>query len=98
MEYLIPALETECVFELKADARAAVVEEASLAMEKRLSVGPFEREDLNTFQKVIKADSNLKHDQVCFVCVCGGGGGEGGGVLILRSYRIISYRHVQTAE
>lgn len=64
MEHLLPALETEVVFDLKAAARAAVVEEASRAMERRLCVGPYEREDLNVLQKIIKADSGLKHDQV----------------------------------
>lgn len=64
MEHLLPALETEVVFDLKAAARAAVVEEASRAMERRLAVGPYEREDLNVLQKIIKADSRLKHDQV----------------------------------
>ncbi len=66
VEHLIPSLETEVVFELKAAARAAVVEEASGALARRLAVGPYEREDLNVFQKIIKADSGsgLKHDQV----------------------------------
>lgn len=64
MEHLLPSLETEVVFELKSKARAAVVEEASRAMERRLRVGPYEREDLNVLQKIIKADSRLKHDQV----------------------------------
>eukprot|EP00903_Cladosiphon_okamuranus_P017486 g16106.t1 len=63
VEHLLPALETEVVFDLKAASRAAVVEEASRAMERRLSVGPYEREDLNVLQKIIKADSGQKYDQ-----------------------------------
>lgn len=62
--------------ELKAAARAAVVEEASGALARRLAVGPFEREDLTTFQKIIKGDSKLKHDQVRSTNL------EGGGVLL----------------
>ncbi|CBN78798.1 GTB1; RNA binding / hydrolase, acting on ester bonds, also similar to transcription elogantion facto [Ectocarpus siliculosus] len=64
VEHLIPALETEVVFELKAASRAAVVEEASTCLASRLMVGPYERDDLNVFQKVTKADSSLKNDQV----------------------------------
>lgn len=52
------------MFELKAASRAAVVEEASACLASRLMVGPYERDDLNVFQKIIKSDSSLKNDQV----------------------------------
>ena len=64
VEQLLPYLETEVVIDLKAAARAAVVEEASRAFERRLAVGPYERDDLTVLQKIIKADSGLRHDQV----------------------------------
>ncbi|CAN0556608.1 unnamed protein product, partial [Ectocarpus sp. 12 AP-2014] len=53
---------TEVVFELKAASRAAVVEEASACLASRLMVGPYERDDLNVFQKITKADSSLRND------------------------------------
>ena len=64
VENLLPSLETEAVLDLKAAARAAVVDEASLALARRLAVGPYEREDLNVLQRIVKADSELKFDQV----------------------------------
>lgn len=65
MDNILPALETELVLELKAASRAAVVEEASRALARRLAVGPYERQELSVFQKIIKADSELMYDQVC---------------------------------
>lgn len=62
---MLPSLETEVAIDLRAASRAAVVDEASLALARRLSVGPYEREDLSVFQRIIKADSELKYDQVC---------------------------------
>lgn len=82
VEHLIPAFETEVVFELKAAARAAVVEEASGALARRLAVGPFEREDLTTFQKIVKGDSKLKHDQVRTLHRPGKGARGGGGTRV----------------
>lgn len=64
---MIPALETEVALELKAASRAAVVEEASRALARRLAAGPYEREELGVFQRIIKADSDLKLDQVMVV-------------------------------
>lgn len=63
-EHMFPAFETELVTDMRAAARAAVVEGASKALADRLSVGPYEREELTVFQRVIKADSGLKYDQV----------------------------------
>ena len=60
----MPSLETEVVLDLKSAARAAVVDEASRALARRLAVGPYEREDLNILQRIVKADSELKYDQV----------------------------------
>lgn len=67
VDNVLPALETELALELKAAARATVVEEASRALARRLAVGPYEREELSVFQKMIKADSELKYDQVSVV-------------------------------
>lgn len=50
--------------ELRSAARSAVVSEASLAFQRRLEKGPYEREELAPFQKIIKTDSTLKLDQV----------------------------------
>lgn len=64
MDNILPALETELALELKAASRAAVVEEASRVLARRLAVGPYEREESSVFQKIIKADSERKYDQV----------------------------------
>ncbi|CAM9633895.1 unnamed protein product, partial [Discosporangium mesarthrocarpum] len=68
-EHLVPTLEKEIIQELQSSARAAVVEEASIALEKRLAVGPFEREDLSVLERLTKADSKTKDDQLRVVGV-----------------------------
>lgn len=85
MDNILPSLETEVVLEMKAASRAAVVEEASRALARRLAVGPYEREELSVFQKIIKADSELNYDQVrrrAVRCLVTGGNSFGCGARV----------------
>ena len=64
VSHILPGLEMEVVSELRSAARTAIIQQASDALERRLAFGPYERQELSSFEKIIKADSVLKHDQV----------------------------------
>ncbi|CAM9648035.1 unnamed protein product, partial [Ascophyllum nodosum] len=64
VSHILPGLEMEVVSELRSAARTAIIQQASDALERRLAFGPYERQELSSFEKIIKADSVLKHDQM----------------------------------